>query len=533
MNHTPNNTPLWQDMIPPDYLRDESRKTGFARGIAFPRTTQEVSNIVSTASQLNLPITIQGARTGISGGAVPEGGIIISLAHMKKTWPVQGDITTQKTIRVEAGFTLIELRRLLNTIENDNPSDTKRWLFTPDPTETTASLGGMAACNASGACSYAYGAMRNHVTAITVVLANGDILELRRGSQTACGRTFSLTTKGKNLLQGTLPDIPLPRKTKSAAGYYIQPDMDMLDLFIGSEGTLGIITELELLLTPKPALTAGILCYFPQESDAIAFTRSIRSITANMPAANLTAIEFFDNAALRIVLQKRTELLAGLINQQSPGCLIYLEFTSDHDLEYPVELTARLLSEHNSNTNQAMITVTPGGLEQMKMFRHAVPEMINARIAELAQQCQGITKLGTDLSVPDQHLEVMMETYRTDLALAGLEHIIFGHIGNNHLHVNIIPRSMAEYDHGKKLYQQWAKQAVKFGGSVSAEHGIGRLKKELFKLMYTPDELYAMYKLKQIFDPACLLNRNTLFNHNEFNSRVKSSSLSRSLEISR
>jgi D-lactate dehydrogenase (cytochrome) len=150
-------------------------------------------------------------------------------------------------------------------------------------------------------------------------------------------------------------------------------------------------------------------------------------------------------------------------------------------------------------------------LEKMKQFRHAVPEQVNALIAERKRQHPGLTKLGTDLSVPDGRLKDVMALYRRDLQAAGLEHVIFGHIGNNHVHVNILPRDMRDYAAGKDLYRQWAQQVVAWGGSVSAEHGIGRLKKDLLAVMYGPEGIAAMRRLKALFDPANRLNPGRLF----------------------
>lgn len=150
-------------------------------------------------------------------------------------------------------------------------------------------------------------------------------------------------------------------------------------------------------------------------------------------------------------------------------------------------------------------------LEKLKLFRHAVPEEVNRRIGERKQVYPELTKLGTDFSVPNDCLLQVMQRYQDDLNTAGLEHVIFGHIGNNHLHVNILPRNMEEYATGKRLYRAWAEQVVTWGGSVSAEHGIGQLKCDLLALMYGPTGLAAMQHLKQIFDPTHRLNPGCLF----------------------
>ncbi|MEA2069253.1 MAG: FAD-linked oxidase C-terminal domain-containing protein, partial [Verrucomicrobiota bacterium] len=115
------------------------------------------------------------------------------------------------------------------------------------------------------------------------------------------------------------------------------------------------------------------------------------------------------------------------------------------------------------------------------------------------------------LSVPDDQLETVMRMYHEGLAVAGLEYVIFGHIGNNHVHVNILPRSMEEYEKGKALYLDWAKQVVAMGGSVSAEHGIGKIKTGFLEIMCGTEGIHEMRRLREQFDPAGMLNPGNLF----------------------
>jgi D-lactate dehydrogenase (cytochrome) len=119
--------------------------------------------------------------------------------------------------------------------------------------------------------------------------------------------------------------------------------------------------------------------------------------------------------------------------------------------------------------------------------------------------------LGTDLSVPDAFLRTILARYRADLHRESLEHVIFGHIGDNHVHVNIIPDTLDDYRRGRALYLEWARAVVGLGGSVSAEHGIGKLKTDLLREMYGEKGIAEMRELKSIFDPAGILNPGNLF----------------------
>ncbi len=500
---------MFTDNIPADYLHDESRRTGSAAGIAFPRSTEDVRNALRSAQARGGTVTVQGARTGISGGAVPDADLIISLARMTRiSAPVALNADGRYTVTLQPGVLLSELREFLNRARPDGAG---RLIFPPDPTETGASLGGMAACNASGACSFAYGATRQHISAVQVVLADGDTLTLQRGMNFAAGRRFSLTTDQGRRICGALPQYTTPA-LKSAAGYWIRADMDLIDLFIGSEGTLGVITEIELLLTPAPDLILGIFCFFNEEQQALRFTEALRA-SAPQTTARLSAIEYFDEAALQHIRSAAPQ--SGLRLPRSKAGwknAIYIEWAQrgpaavDH-----LTLTSALMQQCGATADDTWLAPDAPGLKLMKALRHALPERINSIIAERKRSCPELTKLGTDLSVPDSRLHAVMELYRSDLARESLEHVIFGHIGDNHLHVNILPRDMEEYARGRALYTKWAQQVAAWGGSVSAEHGIGRLKKELLTVMYGEDHIQEMRQLKALFDPEFILNPGRLF----------------------
>jgi D-lactate dehydrogenase (cytochrome) len=136
---------------------------------------------------------------------------------------------------------------------------------------------------------------------------------------------------------------------------------------------------------------------------------------------------------------------------------------------------------------------------------------VNLYVAGLKKEIPEITKLGTDMSVPDERLAEVYDLYGSGLAREGLDSVIFGHIGNNHLHVNILPKTQDEYERGKALYADWASRVVAMGGSVSAEHGIGKIKVQLLKEMYGDAGIEEMRRLKELFDPDYILGRGNLF----------------------
>jgi D-lactate dehydrogenase (cytochrome) len=165
-----------------------------------------------------------------------------------------------------------------------------------------------------------------------------------------------------------------------------------------------------------------------------------------------------------------------------------------------------LLGKYGIGMDDTWAGIDPGDLDKMKAVRHLIPETVNALIAQRKQKYPRVHKLGTDMAVPDEHMETMIAYYKKTLDDAGMEYIMFGHIGDNHLHVNILPRTDAEVDQGMEIYKQFAKKAVELGGTVSAEHGIGKLKRPFLRIMYGDEGLEAMASVKWSLDPYWILN---------------------------
>jgi len=342
------------------------------------------------------------------------------------------------------------------------------------------------------------------------------VLSIARGEHRAQGRAFCLTTDSGRTISGQLPTYTQP-SAKSAAGYYVADNMDFLDLFVGMEGTLGIITQAELLLIPRPPAVLGLTAFLPSEDAALQLVRALRGEVGDTPGSiRPVATEFFDSDALELLRRAKAETPAF---ESIPALgrhfhtAVYAEFHGNDDEmveEAMLQVLDPLIAVGGSDEDTWAAT-SPRELEIARAFRHAVPEVVNLLIAERKRDVPGLTKLGTDMSVPDAQLEAAMAMYRAGLADAGLESVIFGHIGDNHVHVNILPRSMDDYERGQALYHTWAEQILAWGGSVSAEHGIGKLKVPLLQLMYGETGIAQMRELKARFDPDGLLNPGNLF----------------------
>ncbi len=418
-------------------ITDASLYPGQADRVFSPANEDELLEILHRASAEHVPVTVMGAMTGVTGGAVPQSGWGISLARMNR-------------MQVEPGRAIVGPGTLLRDVQACGQ------FYPPDPTENTSSIGGNIAANASGSRSFKFGATRNYGMALRVALMDGRVLEIRRG----------------DAVDFDVPAIRLPKTTKHSAGYRLAPDMDYVDLFIGSEGTLGIVTEAELKLLPSPGELTGGVVFFKSEETALDAVDRWRG-------AGLRMLEYLDAASLAVMdVPHRAALI--------------VEWEGDLDLDMTDALE-----------DESWFAISAADREKFRQFRHALPERVNDRIRR-----SGFMKLSTDYAVPIDRGREMLAIYRKELRG---DHVIFGHIGDAHLHINTFSSSAAEFEANKALMTDLARAAVSLGGTVSAEHGLGKRKAHLLAIQYSQDEIEAMREVKRRFDPQWLLGQGTLF----------------------
>jgi FAD/FMN-containing dehydrogenase len=432
-------------------LEDASGYKGQADQIFTPASESELLEILRNAATNDQPVTISGARTGLTGGGVPQGGWLISLEKFQRVQISSGSATAG------AGVSLEALQAAAQTSQ----------FYAPDPTELTASLGGTIATNASGSRSFRYGSTRRHILGLRVALMDGRVLDVRRGDK----------------VDFPVPQIPLANTTKNTAGYPLSPDMDWIDLFAGSEGTLGIVVEAEVQLLPKPVdLLAGVI-FLPSDAAALDSVESWCSLPG------LRMLEYFDRNSLAFLRQRFPE------TPENAGAALLIE-QENGDIDF--------WAEHAPE--DSWFADTDKDRERFRRFRHALPELVNDTIRR-----RGFLKLNSDYAVPlDQNRE-MLALYHARLREQSLDYVIFGHIGDAHVHVNILPSSQAEFDAGQRLMLDFARQAVALGGTVSAEHGLGKRKAHLLEIQYTAGQIASMKEVKRRLDPHWLLNQRTLF----------------------
>jgi D-lactate dehydrogenase (cytochrome) len=491
-----------------DYLSDASHVGGgYAASVLFPETAEEVAQALADATKNQTPVTISGAGTGTVSGRVPFGGIVIATDRINSIKSIERDEHGGCAI-VEAGVRLIDLQRAV---------ESQDLMYAPDPTERTALIGGNIATNASGARTFKYGPTRNYVAALKIALATGDIITIRRGEIFARGHELGIPVGAGRSITARLPSYAMPRVRKHASGYYVTPDMDAIDLFIGSEGTLGVIVEAELRLLQKPSgLLSGVV-FFAQEDQLLAFVRDAREqslrhrdqpvvdshkSTADLGATiDARALEYLDVESLRFLRQKYPS-----IPNEAVGAIFFEQETTAATEDVLMDEWLSLLEVHHALADQSWFATNEQDQANLREFRHALPVLMNEWFSQHQQK-----KVSTDMAVPDNQFAEMLRFYQSKLRHGDLRYTIFGHIGDNHVHVNILPRNDAEAEKAWAIYRGFIRRAIDVGGTISAEHGIGKLKREYLRELYGDQHLREMAALKLAFDPAGILGRGNMF----------------------
>ena len=427
-------------------ITDASGYAGRADQVFTPRSEEEIAAILVRASSESIPVTIMGALTGLAGGAVPKSGWAISMANFRRL-----DVFPGKA-RVGTGVLLRDVQAAATA---------SGQFYAPDPTENTSSIGGNIGANASGSRSFRYGSTRQHVQAVRVVHMDGRIIEYRRGEK----------------VDFEVPSIPLPRTRKHSAGYRLEPGMDFVDLFIGSEGTLGVVTEAELQLLAAPGEILGGVVFFPTEEAAL------DAVDRWRPTPGLRMLEFLDSRSIKLM-------------EQPYGAAVLLELEGEAELD----MTEALESESWFGSSAA-------DRERFRQFRHRLPERIHERLRR-----GGFMVLATDYAVPLERNRDILAVYRRVLTQNfGDKFVMFGHIGDAHVHTEVLPETQQEWKRATDVAVDLAKEVVAMGGTVGAEHGLGKRKAHLLSLQYNPAEIEAMRSVKRRFDPQQLLGQGNLF----------------------
>ncbi|MGB7207177.1 MAG: FAD-binding oxidoreductase [Pyrinomonadaceae bacterium] len=483
-----------------NYLTDASNmQGGHAEKLFIPESADDIGAILLDANTRNVPVTISGARTGTVGGAIPFGGFVVSLEKLNKIKSIDKDAMTAV---VEPAVLLADFQKAV---------EAEGLFYPPDPTEWSCQIGGTIATNASGARSFKYGATRNFVKGLKVVLASGDTVNIKRGTAISADvNLIELETENEKQIAIKRPTYERPDVRKNVSGYFNEQPLDAIDLFIGSEGTLGVITEIELSLLPKPEGFFSGIVFFEKEAELLNFVNEVRELSfssrtggqgARVPALDATLLEYLDANSLKFISQKFPETPDGMA-----GAIFFEQETISDSEDALLEQWNELLEQNNADLERSWFTTNEQDREKMRAFRHALPVSVNERVVRNKQR-----KIGTDMAVPDANFAGFLRFYKQTLDASGLDYVIFGHIGDNHLHANILPKDESEAEQARHLYGRFIAQSIMLGGTISAEHGIGKLKSKYLQVMMGERYINEMAELKRAFDPNGILGRGNVF----------------------
>lgn len=493
------------------YLTDASQFSGKAQSVFLAENEKEICEILKEANQKKIPVTVSGGRTGLTGAAVPETGWVLSTEKLSRIQEIRKDpLGKDSWARLEPAIFLKDLDRTLQK---------ESLFYPPDPTGPKAFLGGTLATNASGPNSFKYGATRSYVRRVRVVLANGEILDLRRGQIRAdSNNILEIPLQGKKL-RVPVPHYSLP-KVKHAGGYFASPQMDAVDQFIGSEGTLGVVTEIEVSLLPRPASVMAFVVFLRSEEEAWRLAKKIREARIRNQKGGIEAVpggaagggtnpeetearilEYFDSGSLEFMRPKFAP-----IPKEAQACLFIEQEIIETRHATSLQEKWRRLFDAFQGVVEIWQGETPEKQEEFRNFRSALPLAIREFLSEHQQ-----IKIGTDTCVPAQHFEKLMLYHRRGVQRLNSVNVTFGHIGESHVHLNLFPRSEGEAEKARALYPKLIQKAVELGGTFSAEHGVGKLKKTFLRQFYGLKAIEEMKAVKRVLDPNGILGRGNLF----------------------
>ncbi len=493
---------------------------GRTPAVAHPRNEAELALTLAQADSV-LPV---GAQSSLTGGATPRGETVVSLARLTAL-----DVYSRTSLRAEPGVTLTALRELL---------EGRGCSYPPVPTYEGATVGGIVSTDAAGAATFKYGTTRRWVRALTVMLASGEVLELERDAVVARDGIFEILTE-QGLLRVPVPTYRMPGVPKHSAGYHAERELDLVDLFIGAEGTLGIVTSVTLDLLPTAPPVALVLVGVPSESQAVTLVNTLRRQSeatrreGDIRGLDVCAIEHMDRRCLDLIREDGADrrldvtiapdaevmLLAQLeLPERLTPAQLHEEVArslSGTAPDTPITRLCRLLEdEHLLDATELAGPTDTTRIADLLRFREAVPEAVNRRVGHAQRTVDpAIEKTAADMIVPFARLSDSVALFREAFRSRGLDHAIWGHISDANLHPNLLPRSAEDVRLARDAILECGREVVAMGGSPLAEHGVGRnrTKQRLLTLLHGAGGIAEMRAVKQALDPHWKLAPGVLF----------------------
>ena len=476
------------------YDHDSSNIKGSADALCRPVNKVECSIIIILCNLLKIPITFSAGRTNLTGSATPNGGVILSISRMKTIGEFDLD---NKKIIVSPGVYIEDIR---NYVMNESKNN---LIFPVDPTSRKeAMLGGAISCNASGFIPGAKGAMRYWVDSIELILSNGDIVSASRGQYKSINNEFIINNSDGKQCKISVPNYERPN-IKNASGPFtgIDGEVDFIDLIIGSEGIFGCIASATLKLQDKPSDYLNLFIKLKNEDDAFNFYDDIDSYLCGK-MSSLSGFEYFGKNCSSFMNNYE------YFFDDDYNVGVYLQVpVYNRKIDLVIEEWYKVLTNLDYINEENQI-VSLNDLKSWKIFfesRHSIPANALHKSKEY-----NTASIITDTIVPPQSFKKFIAKTHELIQSKNIEYLLFGHLGDCHLHFHLIPDATNE-DNANKCYRKIIQLSASLGGVYSAEHGTGKRKKMDFIECYGESASKQLLDCKISFDPNFIFNVGNVF----------------------
>lgn len=450
--------------------REDTMMRGSPEGVLRARDLKDVEEALRFCRRSKIPVTFCGSQTSMTGASVATEGLLVSTEKMERLLEI-GTFEGKPCAKAEPGIILSDLKR---------KAAEAGFFYPPGPTsQDEARLGGTVATNAAGEDSLQYGTTRPYIREIKVLLANGEKKVFQRKAGEAV-------------------------HDELGRGGYRLDARNPMELFIGSEGTLGFIYEITVDLVRTPADYFSALAPFPDTGSALRFTQMALREKGLRPRA----LEFVDTLALAY-MRRHPGFPEGLENAQA---LIYFkqEYEETAGPDTLLNRWMGLIVKHSTKelAEKTVVAFDEKRKNKMRHWRHHIPLAVNEEYR--AYWAAGGGKVGSDWWVPLEKMETMTDhVYRT-AAEARLPVMAYAHVGMGHPHVNTLCKTAEEKERGLKHLKLCCQKAVALGGGVAGEHGIGKLHRNLLPVQWSAAAIARMRRIKKEWDPEGILGRGNI-----------------------
>ncbi len=469
-------------------LKDESGISGTAEEVVFAENTDDVCSALQYANKNRLCVTVQGARTGLVGGAVPKGGLVLNLSKMNK---ILDDNIKNKFLKVLSGVTLQQIEDISNS---------NGLFFAPNPTEKTATIGGAFASGASGPNCLLYGDSSQYIHKLSWVTPQGELWNIERGKFTFNNNKCLLPNGSEILIDSKLPHSPVK---------IAYDGMDLIDFLSGSEGFLGVATEFEIELLKSPKEIWGVVYFFNNLEQTLSFLNQLFDWNSDTQNAKLMVLEFYDKNTLELldVSRKSSPLLKSLPNFPNDTCYaVYTEISSDSsdDVEEALMQHLDMFVDAGGQEENTWAESGNSAIQRFRDMRHAVPELINENMNNTTDFK---ARWETDFcGMPERFVEFLKEYYDV-LSNYKVNALVYGHILKNKLHVALLPQTIEENDLCNEIIDVLAERVMLKEGYLISENGVGLLKIPLVEKFFDNKTIDNINQIRLAFDPnKCMKN---------------------------